>query len=227
MEGPTLIVAADARLDVLRRAGAHGAAKVVERLVSEIQPGNCLIVLPGAERGSLLQELMGAWDQQLVPIRYVYENLWQTALEDAVATMTVTGLARHLDVTTGTVSDWLDLNRGARWPQQRSWMREIIKLSSNEKAKENAAPIVRHIQRTRGIHRRIGLLLNRAVTEAVAGGNPRWVRQLERLVGREVEGQLAAAQYLTVKEIGDVEQLPARLLGQFIDPDDASTRGAP
>jgi hypothetical protein len=225
-EGPTLIVDADACLDVLRTAGRHGAAKVVEKPVAEIERGNRLIVLPGSKRGSLLQELMDAWDQQLVPIRYVYENLWQAALEAAVEKLTENGLARHLGVTPGTVADWRDVNRGARWPQQRSWMREVIALSDHEKAQENAAGIVRYIQRTRGAHRFIGRLLNRAVAESVAGGNPRWVRQLEGFVGREVEGQLAAAQYLTVEEIGEPEEMPARLIGQFIDPDDATMRGA-
>jgi len=226
VEGPTLIADADACLDVLRTAGKHGAAKVVEKPVAEIEPGNRLIVLPGSKRGSLLQELMDAWDEQLVPIRFVYENLWQAALEAAVEKLTESGLARHLGVTRGTVADWRDVNRGARWPQQRFWMREVIALSGHSKAQENAARIIRYISRTRGAHRFIGRLLNRAVTESVAGGNPRWVRKLEKFVGREVEGELAAAQYLTVKEVGEPEEMPARLIGQFIDPDDATMGGA-
>jgi hypothetical protein len=226
VEGPTLIADADACLDVLRTAGKHGAAKVVEKPVAELEPGNRLIVLPGSKRGSLLQELMDAWDQQLVPIRFVYENLWQAALEAAVEKLTESGLARHLGVTPGTVADWRDVNRGARWPQQRSWMREVIALSGHEKAQENGARIIRYISRTRGAHRFIGRLLNRSVTESVAGGNPRWVRKLEKFVGREVEGELAAAQYLTVEQVGEPEEMPARLIGQFIDPDDATMRGA-
>jgi len=106
------------------------------------------------------------------------------------------------------------------------WMREIIALSGHEKAQENGPRIVRYISRTRGAHRFIGRLLNRSVTESVAGGNPRWVRQLEKFIDREVEGELAAAQYLTVEEVGEPEEMPARLIGQFIDPDDATMRGA-
>lgn len=226
-EGPVLIVAADACLDVVWTAGAEGSAKVVEKPVEEIRPGNKLIVLPGAKRGSLLQELMEAWDKRLGPIRFVYQSLWQGAIESAVAKLDRAGLAARLEVTVGTVDDWLNPNKGARWPQQRSHMRQILEIAkdTDENAWTNRAPIVRYIERTRGAHRFIGRMLNRAVTEAVGSGDLRWTRKLEQFVGQRVEDELAAAQFLTVKEIGALEQLPPRTIGLFIDPDDASTKG--
>jgi hypothetical protein len=105
-------------------------------------------------------------------------------------------------------------------------MRGILSESGHEKAQENAASIIRYVVRTRGMHRRIGLVLNRAVTEGVTGSSTRWTRQLERLVGRPVEDELTAAQFLTIETIGDLEELPIRLIGQFNDPEDESTRGA-
>lgn len=228
-EGPVLVVAEGACLDVVWTAGAKGATKVVEKRVDEIRPGNKLIVLPGAERGSLLQELMAAWDNRFGPVRFAYQSLWQEAIEAAVAKLGRTGLARRLDVTVGTVSDWLDPLAGARWPQQKSHMRQILEIArdASEKAYENRAPIIRYIERTRGAHRLIGRLLNRAVTEAVTGSNARWTRELERRVGQRLEDELAAAQFLSVKAVGQPEQLPPRMVGLFIDPDDASTKGTP
>lgn len=227
-EGPVLIVAANACLDIVWSAGAHGAAKVIEKPVDEIRPGNKLIVLPGAKRGSLLQQLMAAWDQRFGPVRFAYQSLWQQAIEIAVAKLGTFGLATRVGVTEATVENWLDPERGSRWPQQKSHTRQILEIArdTNERAWENRAPIIRYIERTRGAHRVIGRLLNRAVTEAVTGGEPRWTRELELRVGQRLEDELAAAQFLTVNEVGPPEQLPARLIGLFIDPDDASTKGS-
>ena len=224
-EGPTLIVGADDLLDVVWTAGGKGAAKVLEKPVADIQPGQRVLVLPGSKRGSLLQEYMASWDRRLGPIRFVYQNRWQRALEAAAATVGRAGLASQLGVTEGTVDGWLDPQRGAMWPQQRRWMREILRLSNDPEAWENRAPIIRYIERTRGTHRHIGRLLNRAVTEVITGGDKRWTRQLERLVGRTLEDELAAARLLTVGEVGPPEELPYRLIGLFIDPDDPDTKG--
>lgn len=229
VEGPVLIVAADASLDVVWTAGAKGAVKVIEKTPDDLVAGNRLIVLPGAKRGSLLQELMGAWDQRLGPVRFAYQSLWQAAIEAAAEKLGRPGLASRLGVTVGTVDGWLDPVKGSMWPQQRSWMREILDIARDrhEKAWENRAPIIRYIERTRGAHRVIGRLLNRAVTEAVTGSGTRWTRELEKRVGQTVEDQLAAAQFLTVKEVGPLEQLPPNQIGLFIDPDSASPKGTP
>jgi hypothetical protein len=223
VEGPVLIVADDAWLDVVWTAGTLGAVKVIEKPPAELQTGNRVIVMPGSMRGSLLQELMAAWDKRLGPVRFAYQSLWQAALEAAAEKLGRAGLASRLDVTVGTVDAWLDPVKGSMWPQQKSWMREILDIArdTNEKAWENRAPIVRYIERTRGAHRVIGRLLNRAVTEAVTGVGTRWTRELEKRVGQTVEDQLAAAQFLTVKEVGALEQVPPRQIGLFIDPDDA------
>ena len=225
-EGPELIVAADGSMDVIRAAGAFGNLKVVELAVSLLKPNDRVIVLPGSKRGSLLEELMAEWDLQWGAIRFVYQNLWQEALEATVEELGQQGVADACEVTVATVDDWLDPQRGAMWPQQRWQMRRILQLSGHGKAQENGASIVRYISRTRGKHRRIGYLLNRAVTEAVTGGGARWTRQLERLVGRPLEDALTAAQFLRVETIGEPEELPLRLVGHFNDPDDESMRGA-
>lgn len=226
-EGPMMVVADTASLDVVWSAGAKGTAKVVEKAVADLAEGNRVIVLPGAKRGSLLQELMAAWDNRFGPVRFAYQSLWQDAIEIAVDKLGCAGLAARLHVTAGTVEDWLDPLRGARWPQQKAHTRQILEIARdrNEKAWENRASIIRYIERTRGGHRVIGRLLNRAVSEAVSGSDARWTRELERRVGQRLEDELAAAQFLTIKEVGAVEQVPSRLVGLFIDPDDASTKG--
>jgi hypothetical protein len=225
-EGPTLLVGADARLDVVWTAGEKAQAKVRETPVAELRPGCRVIVLPGSKRGSLLEDLMEAWDQRLGPVRFLYQNMWQQAIEAAVAKLGRHGLAAHLGVTVQTVDDWVDPLRGSMWPQQKRWMREILHLCGDANVWENRARIIRYVERTRGMHRLIGRLLNRAVTEAVAGDSARWTRELERRIGQTLEDELAAAQFLTVRELGEVEQVEARRIGLFVDPDDATTKGS-
>jgi hypothetical protein len=108
-------------------------------------------------------------------------------------------------------------------------MRQILEIAkdTDENAWTNRASIVRYIERTRGAHRFIGRMLNRAVTEAVGSGDLRWTRKLEQFVGQRVEDELAAAQFLTVKDVGEPEPMSAGRIGLFIDPDDASTKGTP
>jgi hypothetical protein len=178
-------------------------------------------VLPGAERGTILDELLGAWDARLGSAKDLYENLWRIGLDRAIDIVGARGLARACGVTEGAVSLWI---RGETKPQQPSALKKIIELSGEPLVHENASPIVHYIRHTRGVHRLIGRALNEAVGETIVQGDRRSVRALERLVGRELDDLFAAVQVLTVAEVGEPESVPAQHLGRFLDSDDVDLK---
>lgn len=208
--------------DVIVGGGDGGPPRVKPMPPRRLAPGLRLALLPGAARGSILQELMSAWDDRLQSAA-VYDGLWHAALTATVDKFGVVGLAGRLGVTKQTVEIWVS---GESWPQQRSWMVEILKQSGHEKAWQNRAAIVHYIRHTRGMHRLIGRVLNDAVAETIVNARGLAVRKLEQIVDQDLSDLFSAVRVLVVASVGEPEQVVPGRIGVFID-DIGETRGAP
>lgn len=211
-EGPRMYFAQGAACDVIR--GSGGGSRLVQLAPAQLTPGMHVAVLPGAARGGLLEELLDAWDEKLGPAGRVYDALWRTALSAAVKRLGIDEIGSQLGVRPQTVDDWAN---GRRWPQKHEWMAQVIRASQLDAAQQNAEPIIRYISHTRGMHRLIGRVLNDAVTETVVNGDGVNLRDLEAIVGRELDDLFAAVQILTVAEVGEAEEVAQGLLGHLME----------
>ncbi len=209
--------------DVIVGGGKDAAPRIRPMPPRRLVAGMRLALLPGAARGSLVNELMSTWDEQLETAAVVYDGLWRTALLATAERLGIDGIARRLGVTEQTVEIWLS---GEGWPQQRRWMVDILEQSRDAAAWENRAAIIFYIRHTRGMHRLIGRVLNLAVTETVVKGGGRAARQLEQIVGQDLSDLFSAVRVLVVVSVSEPVQVAAAQVGQFVEDASASARGA-
>lgn len=190
-----------------------------------LAPGDRIAVLPGSERGSLLAELMAAWDEGLATVKARYLPMYYEALTMAEHHCHgAAGLARHVGVHPSTVSTWL---RGHNRPQQAAHLKLLLEASRVEKAIVNQAIIAEYFAKTRGAHRLIGRILNDCVQETIvygsAGGEN--VAKLRDLVGADLTDLLDDVHVLRVADVQPpCDGVPAGVCGSFLDPDDPYLR---
>ncbi len=223
-EAPNMLVAPDAEATVIA-IGEDGETRAAALCVRDLQPGMRVAVVPGSERGTLLAELMAAWDEQLAFAHDRYMPMYHRALRQAIAVYGTQPLAEHISVTSDTVRTW---ERDEARPQQPAHLRALLEASGDQQAITNQAVIQEFISRTRGAHRLIGRMLNEAVGDIIlaGGAGEENLRRLRELIGEDSDAVERVAMLfdsvlvLTVREvIGPPKQVPAGALGSFVDHD--------
>jgi len=224
VDAPPKYFREDAEVTVITR-GEDGHPEVAGLAADELEAGMRIAVLPGSERGSLLSELMGAWDEQLALVRQRYMPMYRRALSLAeVNCGGADALARHVGLTTAAIRTWL---RGHNRPQQPVHLRRLLEASGDAQAIANQAVIHDYFSKTRGAHRVIGRVLNEAVEETVlhgaAGGES--LAKLQELVGMDLADLFDNVHVLRVAAVSNPRDgVPAGVCGSFLDLDDPYIR---
>ena len=219
LDGPPMFLAKDADCTVVVTPQRPGDEPDIMPLPpGELQRGMRIAHLPGSERGGLLSELMGAWDEGIALIRARYEPMYHRALDAAVAAHGLDGIAAVVRLGPDAVRGWRDRRA---WPGSEAALRRLLELSADEEALRNQALIQDYFSRVRGAHRYIGRVLNDAVGETVLHERGRdSIRKLEALVGRDLTDLFDATSVLTVDRVAEAQVMPAGICGSFLDPDD-------
>jgi hypothetical protein len=202
---------------VMARSGAD--PEVETRRPAELEHGMRIAVLPGSERGGLLTELMAAWDEGIELVRARFQPIYERALMRAIAEHGRDGVAAKVGLTAGAVRHW---ESGWNSPGTESTLRRLLELADDEEAIRNQALIQSYFNRVRGAHRYIGRVLNDAVGETVLHDmrSRESIAKLEALVGRDLTDLFDATFVLTVETVSEPKEVPASVLGTFIDADD-------
>ncbi len=215
---PAMYLREDAEVTVVV-TGEDGAPDVAGRDARELNVGDVVAVLPGSERGSLLAELMCAWDEQLTRVRARYLPMYERALTAALIEHGIEGVAEKVGLTESAVHAWI---RGYSYPGSQTTLKRLLEASGDELAIANQAVIQHYFSKTRGAHRHIGRVLNEAVGETVlhgaAGGDS--VHKLQELVGVDLTDLFDNVHVLRVSAISEPRDVPAGVCGSFLDPDD-------
>ncbi len=217
---PPMYVREDAEVTVIV-TGENGSPHVVGRDGGDLKPGDIVAVLPGSERGSLLSELMAAWDHQLARVRRRYLPMYERALAAALDAHGVEGVAEEVGLTVHAVYAWA---RGHNYPGSGAALKRLLEASGDEQAIANQAIIQHYFSKTRSAHRHIGRVLNDAVGDTVlhSSGGGDSVIKLQELVGGDV-GVIDLFDNVHVLRVGAVSEprdVPAGVCGSFLDPDD-------
>ena len=215
---PSMYLREDAEVTVIV-TGEEGAPDAVGIDAAQLTAGNIIAVLPGSERGSLLAELMGAWDEQLARVRQRYLPMYERALQAALAQHGIDGVADRVGLTAAAVYTW---ERGHNYPGSAAALKRLLEASGDEQAIANQAVIQHYFSKTRGAHRHIGRVLNDAVGETVlhrSGGGDN-VRKLEELVGVDLTDLFDNVHVLRVSAVSEPRDVPAGVCGSFLDPED-------
>ncbi len=221
-EAPDMLVAPNAEATVIV-VGEDGATRAAALCIRELQPGMRVAVVPGSERGTLVAELMAAWDEQLAFAHDRYMPMYYRALRQAIAVYGTQGLAEHIGVTSGAIRSW---ERDEARPQQRAHLRAVLEASGDQQAIMNQAVIQDFITRTRGAHSLIGRILNEAIGNIILarGATEENLRRLRDLIGDDSDAIERVAMVfdnvlvLTIHEVtGPIEEVPANALGSFVD----------
>jgi hypothetical protein len=209
---PPVAFRADKVVDVI--ADSSGPLKdIASKSPDKLTSGDVIAFLPGVEHHSLRDALMAAWDNTLAAERAFLEPLWRAAIEDAVATHGPKGVAARCERTEGAVRSWLD---GRATPQQRDDFDTVLNMAAAEEARGRADAIWQLLQRTRGMHRQIGALLNAAVSETVAGADRTSARKLEEVTRTHVGDLLDIAEALRVQSVSAPVPATAADTGRYL-----------
>lgn len=218
IDGPPMYLAEDAECTVVEsKPGAE--PEILTRSPGELSAGMRIAVLPGSERGGLLAELMAAWDEGIALVRARYQPIYERALGTAIAKYGVDGVAEEVGLTAGAVRHW---EAGWNSPGSPDSLRRLLELSEDEEALRNQALIQSYFNRVRGAHRHIGRVLNDAVGETVLHDvrSRESISKLEALVDRDLTDLFDATSVLSVESVSELREVPASVLGSFLDPDD-------
>jgi hypothetical protein len=218
VEGYSVFLVEDSSCDILLPSPGRDP-NLGTCMPSEVAAGMRLVLLPGADRGHLLEELLAGWDERLGYAKPYFEGLYRRALDAAIARHGVNGVARLVRVDTTTVRDW---QAGKRAPQNSPPLERLLKASGDEEAYKNRAAIRELFATVRGNHRLIGRELNAAVTECLSEDGPRpHLQRLEAMVGRDLQDLLAAVVIGTVQRVHPERVVvPRSRIGQLLDIDD-------
>lgn len=208
----------DAEVTVVTVEGGEPVAEGVD--ACDLEPGMRVALLPGSERGSLLAELMAAWDEQLALARARLVPMYRRALALADAKLGIGGLADRVGLSEGAIRTWL---RGDARPQRPEHLKLLLEASGDELAIKEGPVIHELFAKTRGAHRAIGRALNIAVGETVlygqAGGEA--LRRLRELIGADIDDLLDNVHVLRVSAVSESrDDIPAGALGSFLDAGD-------
>lgn len=219
LDGPSMYFRDDADCTVVVQPDDHkGDPDVASLCPEQLQRGMRLAVLPGSERGGLLDELMAAWDEGLVLVRHRYERMYRRALDAAIERHSPEGLATIVGLSEAAVRSW---HAGRAWPGSAESLVRLLEASGDEEAIKNQALINSYFNRVRGAHRYIGRVLNEAFGDTVlhhTKGDS--VRKLEKLVGMDLTDFFDATSVLTVETVSEPRSIPAQVCGHFLDPSD-------
>jgi hypothetical protein len=223
VDGPPMWLRVDADIAVVS-IGADGEAQVGSVEAVRLEAGMRIAVLPGSERGSLLGELMAAWDDRLATVQMRYVPMYRRAL--ALAEMNcggAEGLAKRVGLSEAAIRTWL---RGENRPGQLRHLQALLQASGDEVAIANAAVIHEYFARTRGAHRVIGRVLNECVEETVlygaAGGETlAKLAELVNVVPDELTDIFDNVHVLRVASVSAPRGgIPAGVCGSLLDRDD-------
>jgi hypothetical protein len=212
---PPVAFCDDRLVDVI--ADASGSSEIASKPPSLLVAGDHIAFLPGVEHHSLRDALMAAWDETLQTARQMCEPLWRAAITEAVRGHGLDGVAALCGRHESTVRTWFD---GRNAPQQVEDFEVVLELSGIKAAWEARAAIWRLLEKTRGMHRFIGRLLNGAVAEALSGtGDQPNIRELERLTKTPVGDLLDVAEDLTVVSVGPPVRTAIADCGRYLPYD--------
>jgi hypothetical protein len=185
---------------------------------SQLAAGMRIVLLPGSDRGVVLQELLTSWDERLGLAKPHFQGLYRRALTAAVDRHGVDGVASLVGVDVRTIKSWL---AGDRAPQQSRSLERLLAASGDEEAYGNRAAIRALFATVRGRHRLIGRELNAAVTECVFDGRQGpHLHRLEDMVGRDLKDLFAAVVVCTVQGVqAERVAVPRALIGELLDGD--------
>jgi hypothetical protein len=220
---PPVLLRDDRLVDVIADADGDGLDDVISKSPSELSAGEHIAFLPGTEHHSLREALMSAWDDTLATERQLFEPLWRSAIEGAVAHNGVGALAVSLQRHEATVRSWYE-DRAA--PQQPDDFLAVLTASKNPAAWKARAPIWRFLQTTRTMHRIIGKKLRGAIAEAIsdAPDQPN-IRKLERLTAAPVGDLLDAAEELVIVSVSPAIEVSLAECGRYLPPDHFLLKG--
>lgn len=193
--------------------------KLVATTVAQLAEGHHVALVDGNERGTLVHDLMEAWDETFGPARVFYDLYLQAfAAAYEAAGGTDVALAAELGVHSGTVRAWRQRDNLA--PQQDAPLKELLRLSGNESAVSHFPQIRLYLRTVRGMHRLIGRILNEAVAETLVTDDGPQQRELQELTHMDLTDFFAALQVFTVAGTTIVRDVPASRLGRFLAVDD-------
>lgn len=222
-DAPSIYFRQDAEVTVIATA-SDGSPEVGAVEAGELEAGQLIAVLPGAERGSLLDVLMNTWDEHFALPRDRYVPMYEAALDAAEAKHGTQGLADKVGVTAGAVRSWV---RRKNRPQQPHHLRSVLEASGHGLAIENGAIIQKLFERTRGAHRLIGRILNDCVQETVLHGatGGESARKLQELVGVDLTDLFDNVFVLLVASVSAPrDNIPTGVCGSFLDATDPYLR---
>jgi hypothetical protein len=197
-------------------------SRTLLRPVSELRAGQRVVLMPGADRASMLAELFERFDQRLGP---AYPLLYARAFVAAYANAGGTdyALASRVGVDEGTVASW---RRGEHRPQQDEVLFELLKLSEIEPAWTNRRKIRLYLGKVRGAHRAIAKVFDEAVAETIVELDGPHVKRLEQY-GLDLDEFFSSVQVLTVVSVSQHNQdAPASAIGHFLASDHPAAREA-
>lgn len=211
------------RTAIALRAGTKVDQMVAGRLrpilVEDLADGARIVLVDGNERGTVLHDLMEAWDERFGPARVFYDlylQAFQAAYDNAGGTDA--GLAKIAGVQPATVRTWRIGESLAA--QQDGPLEAILKHSGNAIAAENFKQIRHYLGTVRGMHRLIGRILNDAVAETLVADDGPAQHELQELTGLDLSSFFASLQVFTVSAVTTAGTVPAARLGRFLAADD-------
>jgi hypothetical protein len=197
-------------------------SRTLLRRVAELRAGQRVVLMPGADRSSMLAELFERFDQRLGP---AYPLLYARAFAAAHANAggTDRALAARLGVEEATVATW---RRGEHRPQQDEVLNELLKLSEIEPAWTNRRKIRHYLGTVRGAHRAIAKAFDEAVVETIVELDGPHVQQLEKY-GIDMDEFAGSVQVLTIISVSEQNvYAPANVIGHFLTADHPVVREA-
>lgn len=197
-------------------------SRTLLRPVADLRAGQRVVLMPGADRSSMLAELFERFDQRLGP---AYPLLYARAFTAAYTNTggTDRSLAARLGVDEATVATW---RRGEHRPQQDDVLNELLKLSEIEPAWTNRRKIRHYLGTVRGAHRAIAKAFDEAVVETIVELDGPHVQQLEKY-GIDLDEFAGSVQVLTIISVSEQNvYAPANVIGHFLTADHPVVREA-
>ena len=197
-------------------------SRTLLRPVAALRAGQRVVLMPGADRSSMLAELFDRFDQRLGP---AFPILYERALAAAYANAggTDRALAARLGVDEATVATW---RRGEHRPQQDAVLNDLLKLSEIEPAWTNRKKIRHYLGTVRGAHRAIAKAFDEAVAETIVELDGPHVQQLEKY-GIDLDEFAGSVQVLTITSVSEQNvDAPASVIGHFLAADHPVVREA-
>ena len=195
------------------------AGKLRPVRVEDLANGAQVVLVDGNQRGTVMHDLMEAWDETFGPARVFYDlylQAFQAAYENAGGTDAA--LAALVGVQPATVRTWRTGENLA--PQQDAPLKVILARSGNADAARNF-PQIRHYLRTvRGMHRLIGRVLNEAVAETLVADDGPAQRELQDLTRMDLTNFFTSLQVFSVATVTAAGPVRAARLGRFLAADD-------